>query len=56
MADNGGHEILEEKFKALEKKLGQNSVLLSMVIHDMRNPTMSIQYSIKEALGLLKKN
>lgn len=27
-----------------------------MVIHDMRNPTMSIQYGVKEALKILSEN
>ena len=46
-------DLLKQKIKHLQKQLVNNKIFLNMVIHDMRNPTNSIEFAIKEVLKLL---
>jgi hypothetical protein len=39
--------------KKLQKQLVNNKIFLNMVIHDMRNPTNSIEFAVKEVLRLI---
>ncbi len=41
------------KVKKLQKQLVNNKIFLNMVIHDMRNPTNSIEFAVKEVLRLI---
>lgn len=45
--------ILQKKVKKLQTQLVNNKIFLNMVIHDMRNPTNSIEFAVKEVLRLL---
>jgi hypothetical protein len=47
------YELLQLKIKKLQRQLINNKIFLNMVIHDMRNPTNSIEYGIKEVLKIL---
>jgi len=40
-------EVYRKKIKKLEKQLNNTKIFLNMVIHDMRNPTNSIEFAIK---------
>ena len=44
----------QEKIESLKRQVATNRKFLHMVIHDMRNPTTSIQFGITEALKLLR--
>lgn len=44
---------LQNKIIKLQKQLINNKIFLNMVIHDMRNPTNSIEFAVKEVLKLL---
>ena len=48
--------MMQQKIKKLQKQLINNKIFLNMVIHDMRNPTNSIEYGIKEVLKILTPN
>ena len=39
-------EYLKKKTLILEKNLENNKIFLNMVVHDMRNPTNQIEYSL----------
>eukprot|EP00347_Sterkiella_histriomuscorum_P019508 403341364 len=47
---------LRNKIQNLEKQLTNTKIFLSMVIHDMKNPTNSIDFALKEVLTLLNIN
>ena len=47
-------DLLMSKVEALRNKLKNNRIFMDMVIHDMRNPTNSIQFAITETLLMLK--
>lgn len=47
-------EELQNKVKKLQKQLTNNKIFLNMVIHDMRNPTNSIEFAVKEVIKLLQ--
>ncbi len=40
-------EYLKQKTGLLEKNLENNKVFLNMVVHDMRNPTNQIEYTLQ---------
>jgi hypothetical protein len=42
-----------KKVETLEIKLKNTKIFLNMVIHDMRNPTTSIEFAVKEVLKML---
>ena len=46
--DSFGKIILEKKIEQLRQQLDSNKVFLNMVIHDMRNPSSSIEFAIHE--------
>jgi hypothetical protein len=46
-------EQYRKKIKKLEKQLVNTKIFLNMVIHDMRNPTNSIEYAIKEVIRVI---
>ncbi len=46
-------EAYHKKIKKLEKQLNNTKIFLNMVIHDMRNPTNSIEHAIKEVIKLI---
>ena len=46
--DNFNNMIIEKANENLERKVVSNRVFLNMVIHDMRNPSSSIEFAIKE--------
>lgn len=48
------HGICTKKIKKLEKQLNNTKIFLNMVIHDMRNPTNSIEFALKEVIKMLK--
>jgi signal transduction histidine kinase len=41
--------------ESLQKKLKNTKIFLNMVIHDMRNPTTSIEFALKEVLSMILK-
>lgn len=56
--NSGGKEgelitLLKNKIKELKKKLMSTKIFLNMVIHEMRNPAISIELALKEALEIL---
>jgi len=44
-----------KKVHLLETKLKNTKIFLNMVIHDMRNPTTSIEFAVKEVIKLLSE-
>jgi len=46
-------EALKAKVRKLQKQLINNKIFLNMVIHDMRNPTNSIEFALKEMLRIV---
>ena len=44
-----------KKVELLETKLKNTKIFLNMVIHDMRNPTTSIEFAVKEVIKLLSE-
>jgi hypothetical protein len=49
------HVACSRKIKKLEKQLNNTKIFMNMVIHDMRNPTNSIEFAIKEVLKMLQQ-
>ena len=47
------YDSLQTKVQKLQKQLTTNKIFMNMVIHDMRNPTNSIEFALKEVLNLL---
>lgn len=45
--------MLKQKVRKLQKQLINNKIFLNMVIHDMRNPTNSIEFAVKEVIRLM---
>ena len=39
----------------MQQQITSNRVFLDMVVHDMRNPTSSIEFGLKETLKALDK-
>lgn len=48
-----GRVILEKKTEMLKQQLNSNRIFLNMVIHDMRNPSSSIIFAVKELQKIL---
>lgn len=46
-------ESHSKKVQELEIKLKNTKIFLNMVIHDMRNPSTSIEFAVKEVLKML---
>jgi hypothetical protein len=46
---------MKQKTSLLEKNLENNKVFLNMVVHDMRNPTNQIDYTLQQSLDQLLK-
>ncbi len=46
------NELYRKKIKKLEKQLNNTKIFLNMVIHDMRNPTNSIEFAIKQIIQI----
>jgi hypothetical protein len=44
-----------KKVDLLEMKLKNTKIFLNMVIHDMRNPTTSIEFAVKEVIKLISE-
>ena len=44
-----------KKIEQLEIKLKNTKIFLNMVIHDMRNPTTSIEFAVKEVIKMLER-
>lgn len=51
-----GRTIIEKKLEQLRQQLHSNQIFLNMVIHDMRNPSSAIEFSIKEMFNCLQKH
>jgi hypothetical protein len=51
---NQKQESHNKKVESLETKLKNTKIFLNMVIHDMRNPTASIEFAVKEVLNMLE--
>ena len=53
-----GEEITKDWYKSklskLKTQLNNTKIFLNMVIHDMRNPTNSIEFAIKEIMKIMK--
>jgi signal transduction histidine kinase len=47
------NDIYLKKIKSLETQLTNSKIFLNMVIHDLRNPTNSIQYALGQVLKTL---
>ena len=47
--------VLEKRIDQLTHQLNQNRIFLNMVVHDMRNPTSSIQHGLEVTLQKLKE-
>jgi hypothetical protein len=45
-----------KKIKKLEKQLNNTKIFLNMVIHDMRNPTNSIEFAIKQIIQIFNQS
>lgn len=43
-------EYLKEKTNLLETNLENNKLFLNMVVHDMRNPTNQIEYTLQQSI------
>ena len=43
-------EYLKEKTNLLETNLENNNLFLNMVVHDMRNPTNQIEYTLQQSI------
>ena len=43
---NYAMEFLKNKVSSLEKNLENNKLFLNMVVHDMRNPTNQIEFTL----------
>jgi hypothetical protein len=43
-------EYLKEKTSLLETSLENNKIFLNMVVHDMRNPTSQIEFTLQQSL------
>ena len=48
-----GKMILEKKMEMIKQQLNSNKIFLNMVIHDMRNPSSSIIFAVKELQKIL---
>ena len=46
--------MCDKKIKSLEGQLKNTKIFLNMVIHDMRNPSNSIEFAIKEVIKMLR--
>lgn len=51
---SAGHDFCRKQIKKLETQLNNTKLFLNYVIHDLRNPTNSIDYFLKELLKTLK--
>ena len=47
-------QSFKDKIKRLETQVTNSKLFLNMVIHDMRNPTNSIEFALRESLKLLQ--
>jgi hypothetical protein len=41
---------LHKRIRVLESQVLNSKIFLNMVIHDLRNPTNSIEYALKEVI------
>ncbi len=46
---------LKQKSQLLENNLVNNKLFLNMVVHDMRNPTNQIEFTVQQSLEQLDK-
>ena len=49
-------QIYQNRMVELEKKINSNKIFMDMVIHDMRNPTSSIEFNLENAQVILKQH
>ena len=54
MCDNQNGANLNDEDN-IEKKIAQNKLLVSMVVHDMRSPCVSIKLGIDQAKKIIKE-
>jgi len=47
-------DYLKEKIKKLKLQLRNTKIFLNMVIHEMRNPALSIELALAEALKIIE--
>jgi signal transduction histidine kinase len=47
--------VIADKMQHLTKNLNNNKQFLSMIIHDLRNPTLSIIFGLKESIQALNQ-
>ena len=45
--------MVAEKIQTLNKLLNSNKLFLNMIIHDLRNPAMSIIFGLQESIEAL---
>ena len=48
-------EKYKKKIKQLELQVQNSKIFLNMVIHDLRNPTNSIEFALREVIKLLSQ-
>lgn len=48
--------LLLKKLNHLNKEINTNRIFMNMVIHDMRNPTTSIEFGVDESLKQLQQH
>ena len=49
-------QIYQNRMTELEKKINSNKIFMDMVIHDMRNPTSSIEFNLENAQIILEQH
>ena len=45
--------IYQKELQSLQQQVNTNRIFLDMVVHDMRNPTSSIEFGLQETLKIL---
>jgi hypothetical protein len=48
-------EKYKKKIKQLELQVQNSKIFLNMVIHDLRNPTNSIEFALREVIKLMNQ-
>ena len=49
-------KIYQKELQSLQQQVNTNRIFLDMVVHDMRNPTSSIEFGLQETLKILDKH
>jgi hypothetical protein len=46
--------VFQKKLEELREQINTNKIFMNMVIHDMRNPTGSIEFGVQRSIDLLQ--